>query len=98
MEGIRKIPCQQIEIDEDKIIDDIARNIHNVRVAKKISVRLLALKAGVQERHLYKIENGRHRVGILTVIRIARALDLDINSLINGTGLEEYENKKMKDI
>ena len=88
---MKKFPFQQIEVDEKEIITNIGMNIHNARRKKNISVRMLALQAGVEERYLYRIENGEHQAGIMTIIRVAKALDMDINDLVNGT----FDNEKI---
>lgn len=84
MAGMRKYPYQQVEVDEHKTIVAIGDNIHRLRTSKGISIRLLALQAGLNERHLYKIENGEHKAGIIAIIRIAKALDVYIDELIKG--------------
>ena len=89
--GMKKFPFQQIEVDEKEIITNIGMNIHNVRTKKNISVRMLALQAGVEERYLYRIENGERCAKIMTIIRVAKALDMDINDLVNGT----FDNEKI---
>lgn len=88
---MRKFPFQQIEVDEEEIIENIGLNIHKLRTKKNISVRMLALQAGVDERHLYRIENGERQAGIMFIIRVAKALDMDINDLVNGT----FDNEKI---
>lgn len=85
MSGMKKFPFQQVEVDEKKVIGDIGRNMHHARKKKGISVRMLALQAGVQERYLYKIEKGKHQAGIMTIIRVTKALDMNIDDLVNGT-------------
>lgn len=87
--GIKKFPFQQIEVDEEEIIANIGLNIHRARVKKNISVRMLALQAGIDERHLYRIESGEGQAGIMTIIRVAKALDMDINDLVEG----EFKNE-----
>lgn len=85
MTGIKKFPFQQVEVDEKKILNNIGRNIHHIRTVKKESVRLLALQAGVDEKQLYRIENAQHHAGIITIFRIAKALNVNMNDLVNGT-------------
>lgn len=89
MNGMRKFPFQQVEVNEEEIIANIGRNIHKARIKKNMSVRMLALQAGIQERFLYKIESGEKKAGIMTIIRLAKALDMDINDLVNGTFKDE---------
>lgn len=82
MAGMRKYPYQQVDVDENKTIYNIGINIYRLRMEKGLSIRLLALQAGVQERYLYKVENGELRVGIITIIRIAKALNVSVSELI----------------
>ncbi|MBQ3584511.1 MAG: helix-turn-helix transcriptional regulator [Lachnospiraceae bacterium] len=89
MNGIRKFPYQQIDVNEKRLISQIGDNIYYFRKKKKMSVRMLALTAGVEERYLYRIENGEHCASIATIYRIAKALEMDINDLIGEIGNEE---------
>lgn len=82
MSGMKKYPYKQIELDEEKVIKNIQLNIYRIRTEKKISVRMLALKSGVQERYIYKLENGIHKPNIIILTRLAKALDVEISELM----------------
>lgn len=53
------------------------------RKARGISQRQLALMTGTSRSYLWKIEIGTADVGIDLLIRIARALDLNVRDLID---------------
>lgn len=83
MAGMRKYPYEQVDVDENKIINTIGENIYRLRTEKGLSIRLLALQAGLDERQLYRIENSEQRVGILSIIKIAKALNVSVDRIVN---------------
>lgn len=50
--------------------------------AQGISQRQLALMTGISRSHPWKIETGAADIGIEVLIRIARALDVQVRNLI----------------
>ena len=55
--------------------------IKSFRMSKKISQEDLALIAGVDRSYLGRVERGDNNVAILTLHRIARALDVSLTEL-----------------
>lgn len=55
--------------------------IKNFRVSKRISQEDLALKAGVDRSYLGRVERGDNNVAVLTLYRIAHALDVSLSEL-----------------
>lgn len=53
-----------------------------VRTEKEISVRELARKSGVARSHIQRIESGESNPGVLTLVKLAKALDVTIDSLV----------------
>ena len=102
MAGIKKYaPFVQFneELDEEAMYRKIAQNINRIRVEKGISIRILALMADVDERTLYFIEAGNRRPSIVIVYKIATALKVSINDILEDisaikTG-EPNEKKKI---
>lgn len=75
------------------MINEIGKNIHHVRKMKNISVEQLALDADIDKRQLYRIENGEHQAGIITIIKISKVLDMDMNDLVKGVFKDEKKNQ-----
>lgn len=88
MAGMQKYPYEQVNIDEKKIVNTIGDNIYRLRMKKGLSIRLLALNAGLDERQLYRIENSEQKASILSVIKIAKALNIGLDELIKGEDIE----------
>ncbi|MDE6232288.1 MAG: helix-turn-helix domain-containing protein [Lachnospiraceae bacterium] len=84
MAGKIKYAYQMVECDEKKIYSIIAENLYRIRCEKKISIRLLSLTADVNERHLYSIQNGMARASLPVLIRIAKALRVELSELLEG--------------
>jgi transcriptional regulator with XRE-family HTH domain len=62
-----------------------AATIRRLRKAKGLSVEKLADAAGVNPRHLYRIEAGQVRSpGIELLEKVARALDCSVSDLLEG--------------
>lgn len=61
----------------------LGASIVEARKARGISQRQLALMTGTSRSYLWKIEIGTADVGIDLLIRIARALDLNVRDLID---------------
>ena len=60
----------------------LGARIVEARKARGVSQRQLALMTGTSRSYLWKIEIGTADVGIDLLIRIARALDLNVRDLI----------------
>jgi len=61
----------------------ILKNIRKIRRKKKISVLNLSLDAGISHSHLFYIESKRTIPSIDVLVRIAKALDIQLCELIN---------------
>ena len=61
----------------------LGARIVEARKARGVSQRQLALMRGTSRSYLWKIEIGTADVGIDLLIRIARALDLNVRDLID---------------
>lgn len=75
---------------EKKIYFEIAKNINDQRLKKDMSLEELSKISGVDKVHLYRIEKSERNVGMITLIKLAFALEVNINQLI---GLEEIQSR-----
>jgi len=63
--------------------EHILENIRKIRLEKDISVLNLSLEVGISHSHLFYIESKRTIPSIDVLVRIAKALDIQLCELIN---------------
>lgn len=68
----------------------ISRNIRKYRLQRHQSQEELAYKSKICAAHLSKIERGNHNITIITLERIADALEVDIRSFFDESVHEQY--------
>ena len=76
-ERLEKITFKE-NFNNDNLEVEIGRLIKNNRLAQKMSQSELALKSGIQQANISKIENGSVNITINQLKRIADALSLSI--------------------
>ena len=59
-------------------------NLLRVRQARRLSQESLAELAGIQRTQITHIENGRREPRVLTLVRLAGALEVDVSILLEG--------------
>ncbi len=59
-------------------------NIKKLRESKKMSQGKLARVSGVAQSTISYIESGQKNPSIATVLKLAKALDIDVNALIQS--------------
>lgn len=64
------------------ILDVFARNLQEYRKAKGLSQEQLAAKAGVHRTYVGMVERSEKNVTLLSMEKMARALDIDITDLL----------------
>ncbi len=67
--------------DKEFLLNKLAENIRVERARKHMSQELLAEKSDITPQHLYRIENAKVCPTILVVANIAKALEVDLNTL-----------------
>jgi transcriptional regulator with XRE-family HTH domain len=65
----------------------LGKTIREVRITKGISQEKLALLSEVDRSYVGRIERGDNNVAILTLARLAAALDLTVAKLMQRAGL-----------
>jgi transcriptional regulator with XRE-family HTH domain len=68
-------------MDKDKILKHIGNNIKNIRESKGISQQKLAADCNFEKSNMSRIEAGKTNPTILTLYKIANALDVEILAL-----------------
>lgn len=80
---------------------DLGERIRSLRVQRHMSVRQLAARSGLSPSQTSAIERGR-RTSAEAIVRLARALDVDISTLVQDADLvaerrAEYESVSMQE-
>ena len=70
-----------------RVLRVLGRAIREAREAKGISQENLALMAEVDRSHVGRIERGDNNVALLTLFRLASALELSLAKLMGKAGL-----------
>ncbi len=68
----------------EDILDEISANIRAERVRKKYTQQKLAELVGITQKYLNMIENSKVNPSISIVIKICKALNVDLNTIWHG--------------
>jgi transcriptional regulator with XRE-family HTH domain len=79
------------ELDKDVLLL-FGKNLKARRLAKKLTYRQMALRCNVDYGDIQKIESGKVNITILTLIELARALELPPKDLLDIAELELTAN------
>lgn len=71
-------------MNKQEAAERLGENLHRVRTEKGLSRRRLALRAGLIEDTIYKIEKGKRAPRIGTLLNLCDALDVDADVLLKG--------------
>lgn len=72
---------------QDPALLALGEAIRRVRLSKDISQEKLALLAEVDRSYVGRVERGDNNVAVLTLARLANALDISIAQLMKEAGL-----------
>ncbi len=72
---------------QDPALVALGEAIRRVRLSKDISQEKLALLAEVDRSYVGRVERGDNNVAVLTLARLASALDMSIAKLMKEAGL-----------
>ncbi len=73
--------CLMTNKADNKILKTFGDNIRKYRLKQSISQSQLAFEINTTLRQIQRIEKGEYNAGILYFIKIAEALNVDINKL-----------------
>jgi len=68
----------------DKDLKELGRNIKKLRIAKGMSTRQFAYEADIAHSAVASLEAGLQNPTYITLLRIAEALEVDLNTLTSG--------------
>ncbi len=69
-------------MSEKDFLKKIGQNITRLRKAKKITSKELGYQCDIEKSNLIPIEKGRINVTISTLVKIAKALEVEIKELL----------------
>ena len=72
---------------QDPVLVALGEAIRRIRLAKDISQEKLALLAEVDRSYVGRVERGDNNVAVLTLLRLAHALNISLAKLLREAGL-----------
>jgi len=73
-----------VDVNEKKILQAFGSNVRVLRHELKISQEELAFQANLDRSYLNDIEKGKRNISLISIIKIATALKVDIAKLYDG--------------
>jgi len=70
-------------MDNKEYLKRIGANISKARKAKKLTIKEFGYLCDMEKSNIIPIEKGRINITISTLLRIAKALDIDVRELFN---------------
>jgi transcriptional regulator with XRE-family HTH domain len=86
MEMIQSVPNLSTR-RQDPALVSLGDAIRAMRISKDISQEGLALLAGVDRSYVGRVERGDNNVAVLTLIKIAHAMDVTVTELMMEAAL-----------
>ncbi|HEX5153994.1 MAG TPA: helix-turn-helix transcriptional regulator [Parafilimonas sp.] len=68
----------------DKVLKDFGKRLQKLRIAKGLSTRKFAYEADISASSLGRLEAGQTNPSLTTLLKIAEALEVDVNTLVSG--------------
>lgn len=72
---------------QDPVLVALGQTIRKIRLSKNVSQEKLALLAEVDRSYVGRVERGDNNVAILTLVKLAAALDVSIAELMGEASL-----------
>ena len=72
---------------QHRVLVALGRTIREIRLSKGLSQEQLALNAGIDPSYVGRVERGDNNVAVLTLSRLAAALDISVAKLMQKAGL-----------
>ncbi|WP_431212286.1 helix-turn-helix domain-containing protein [Puia sp. P3] len=92
-----KLPQSKIDANARlrlRFKQSVGIKLRNIRISRKKTLDIIALKLGMSESHLRRIEKGRCDTGISIIGRLCAEYGIKPNDLFDGT---EFLNPYVKD-
>src|SRR5262249_220711 len=82
----RPIPIDRGGDGADPLSVELGKRIRQARIAKGLSLQRVGSSLGVTHQQVHKYESASNRVSVVTLIRIAELLNVDVAALIADLG------------
>jgi len=76
-------------MDKDKILTEFANNLRAERFRRRLSQEQLAEKASLHRNCISKTESGAHNPTLITIIKLAKALEMEPYKLLMFSELND---------
>ncbi|MFM8421667.1 MAG: helix-turn-helix domain-containing protein [Verrucomicrobiota bacterium] len=73
-------------VASDKALQTLGDRIREARKVTGLSQEELALQADIDRSFMGQVERGQRNISVLTLLRVARVLDINLGSLLDGLG------------
>lgn len=73
--------------DSEVALMKLGDAIRATRLRQKLSQEALADAAGINRTHMGEVERGKRNVSFLALVRIAKAMDVDVSEMASLAGL-----------
>lgn len=70
----------------NKALQTLGDRIREARKSTGLSQEELALQADIDRSFMGQVERGQRNISVLTLLRMARVLDINLGSLLDGLG------------
>jgi len=70
-----------LQSDEKEQLEAFGKNLRRIRKEKDLSMEALANLAEIELSQIYRIETGKINCKLITILRIAKALEIDSRDL-----------------
>lgn len=73
----------------DEILELFGKNLRAIREEKGMSQEALAFEAGFSRSYYTEVETGKRNISLINIIKLATALKIELNKLIEVAALEK---------
>jgi len=73
-------------VANNKALQTLGDRIREARKSTGLSQEELALQADIDRSFMGQVERGQRNISVLTLLRMARVLDINLGSLLDGLG------------
>jgi transcriptional regulator with XRE-family HTH domain len=72
-----------MQLSEKEIINKIGENIRELRLERQLSQFQLQVDSNISKNQIGRIERGEHVPNVITLLKIAEALDVSISKIVD---------------
>jgi transcriptional regulator with XRE-family HTH domain len=73
-------------VASNKALQTLGDRIREARKSTGLSQEELALQADIDRSFMGQVERGQRNISVLTLLRVARVLDINLGSMLDGLG------------